>query len=538
MTGTAETEAAEFSHIYHLDVAVIPTNEPMVRIDHTDQIYKTEEAKFRAVLQDIIAQHEQGRPVLVGTTSIAKSEKLSKMLRAKRRDIRYQVLNAKEHAREATIIAQAGLRSGVTIATNMAGRGVDILLGGNPEGMVMESLRKVKIDPATVEEDSEEWKVAYEEAKAVCDANREEVLKVGGLHIIGTERHDSRRIDNQLRGRSGRQGDPGSSRFYLSLEDDLMRKFGSDRLSGMMDRVGMEEDIPIEHPWVTKALEKAQRRVEERHFEIRKNVLKFDDVMNTQRQTIYEMRNSILKGEDLKNTIEDMVEDTLDDHFEADLPDRNEDRDIESFITWLSHTFPINPSDWEIPPDKMSREEFREEISKLLHELYEARETEMGVEHMRVLERLVLLDRIDSHWKDHLYNIDYIEEGIHLRGYGGKDPIVVFKNEAYAVFEAMYQRIEEEVSEYMFKARIVDSETHLRQTRSRHFAQGSPGFRSRRAMPHYGRRRSTVPQPGDGGSTDLDTFASQQASEQMPKVGRNEICPCGSGKKYKKCHGR
>jgi preprotein translocase subunit SecA len=317
-----------------------------------------------------------------------------------------------------------------------------------------------------------------------------------------------------------------------------MRKFGSDRLSGMMDRVGMEEDIPIEHPWVTKALEKAQRRVEERHFEIRKNVLKFDDVMNTQRQTIYEMRNSILKGEDLKNTIEDMVEDTLDDHFEADLPDRNEDRDIESFITWLSHTFPINPSDWEIPPDKMSREEFREEISKLLHELYEARETEMGVEHMRVLERLVLLDRIDSHWKDHLYNIDYIEEGIHLRGYGGKDPIVVFKNEAYAVFEAMYQRIEEEVSEYMFKARIVDSETHLRQTRSRHFAQGSPGFRSRRAMPHYGRRRSTVPQPGDGGSTDLDTFASQQASEQMPKVGRNEICPCGSGKKYKKCHGR
>ena len=532
MTGTAETEAAEFSHIYHLDVAVIPTNEPMVRIDHTDQIYKTEEAKFRAVLQDIIAQHEQGRPVLVGTTSIANSEKLSKMLRAKRRDIRYQVLNAKEHAREATIIAQAGLRSGVTIATNMAGRGVDILLGGNPEGMVMESLRKVKIDPATVEEDSEEWKVAYEESKAVCDANREEVLKVGGLHIIGTERHDSRRIDNQLRGRSGRQGDPGSSRFYL------MRKFGSDRLSGMMDRVGMEEDIPIEHPWVTKALEKAQRRVEERHFEIRKNVLKFDDVMNTQRQTIYHLRNSILKGEDLKNTIEDMVEDTLDDHFEADLPDRDEDRDIESFITWLSHTFPINPSDWEIPPDKMSREELREEISKLLHELYEARETEMGVEHMRVLERLVLLDRIDSHWKDHLYNIDYIEEGIHLRGYGGKDPIVVFKNEAYSVFEAMYQRIEEEVSEYMFKARIVDSETHLRQTRSRHFAQGSPGFRSRRAMPHYGRRRSTVPQPGDGGSTDLDTFASQQASEQMPKVGRNEICPCGSGKKYKKCHGR
>ena len=538
MTGTAETEAAEFAHIYHLEVAVIPTNEPMIRNDHSDQIYKTEEAKFRAVLQDIIAQHEQGRPVLVGTISIEKSEKLSKMLRAKRRDIRHQVLNAKEHTREATIIAQAGLPGAVTIATNMAGRGVDILLGGNPEGMVMESLRKKKTDPATVEEESEEWKAAYVEAKTVCDANRGEVLKSGGLHIIGTERHDSRRIDNQLRGRSGRQGDPGSSRFYLSLEDDLMRKFGSDRLSGMMDRVGMEEDVPIEHPWVTKAIEKAQRRVEERHFEIRKNVLKFDDVMNTQRQTIYDLRNSILEGEDLKSTIADMIEDTLDDHFEADLPDRDEDRDIENFITWLSHTFPINPSDWTTPPDSMSREELREEISKLLHELYGTREADMGAEQMRALERLVLLDRIDSHWKDHLYNIDYIEEGIHLRGYGGKDPIVVFKNEAYAVFEAMYQRIEEEVSEYMFKARIVDSETQLRQARSRHAAQSRAGGRSRRAMPQQGRRRRTIPQPIDGEPTNSDAFARQQAAEQMPKVGRNEACPCGSGKKYKKCHGR
>ena len=537
MTGTAETEAAEFAHIYKLDVAVIPTNEPMIRIDNSDQIYKTEDAKFRAVLQDIIEQHEHGRPVLVGTISIEKSEKLSKMLRAKRRDIRHQVLNAKEHTREATIIAQAGLPGAVTIATNMAGRGVDILLGGNPEGMVMESLRKKKTDPATVEEDSEEWKAAYEEAKAVCDSNREEVLKSGGLHIIGTERHDSRRIDNQLRGRSGRQGDPGSSRFYLSLEDDLMRKFGSDRLSGMMDRVGMEEDVPIEHPWVTKAIEKAQRRVEERHFEIRKNVLKFDDVMNTQRQTIYDLRNSILEGEDLKSTVRDMIEDTLDDHFEADLPDRSEDQDIQSLVTWLSHTFPMNPSNWETPPDKMSREEFREEISKLLHELYETRETEMGVEHMRALERLVLLDRIDSHWKDHLYNIDYIEEGIHLRGYGGKDPIVVFKNEAYAVFELMYQRIEEEVSEYMYKARIVDTETQLRQARSRQAAQGRGGFRSRRTMPQHGRRRSAMPQQTDGGSIDSNAFARQQAAEQIPKVGRNEMCPCGSGKKYKKCHG-
>ena len=278
---------------------------------------------------------------------------------------------------------------------------------------------------------------------------------------------------------------------------------------------------------------KSTETVEERHFEIRKNVLKFDDVMNTQRQTIYDLRNSILEGENLKNTIRDMIEDTLDDHFEADLPDSEEDRDIESLVTWLSHTFPVNPSDWETPPDKMSREEFREEISKLLIELYEKRETEMGVEHIRALERLVLLDRIDSHWKDHLYNIDYIEEGIHLRGYGGKDPIVVFKNEAYAVFETMYQRIEEEVSEYMFKARIVDTETQPRQARSRNAAQGRAGFRSRRNMPQHRRRRGAMPQPSDGGAIDSDAFASQQAAKPVPKVGRNEACPCGSGKKYK-----
>ena len=303
MTGTAETESAEFGHIYKLNVVVVPTNEPMMREDHSDQIYKTEEAKYRAIINDIVEQHEKKRPVLVGTISIEKSEKLSKLLKSRQRDIRHQVLNAKEHASEAEIIAQAGTPGTVTIATNMAGRGVDILLGGNPDGMVKEILRKRNVDADTIGEDSDEWKAAYAEAEASCEKNRKEVLKAGGLHIIGTERHDSRRIDNQLRGRSGRQGDIGSSRFYLSLEDDLMRKFGSDRLSGMMDRVGMEEDIPIEHPWVTKAIEKAQTRVEERHFEIRKNVLKFDDVMNTQRQTIYDLRDSILEGENLKETI-------------------------------------------------------------------------------------------------------------------------------------------------------------------------------------------------------------------------------------------
>ena len=528
MTGTAETESAEFGHIYKLDVVVVPTNEPMIREDYSDQIYKTEEAKCRAIINDIVEQHEKGRPVLVGTISIEKSEKLSTLLKARQRDIRHQVLNAKEHAREAEIIAQAGTPGTVTIATNMAGRGVDILLGGNPDGMVKEILRKRNIEADAIDEDSDEWKAAYEEAEAACEKKREEVLKASGLHIIGTERHDSRRIDNQLRGRSGRQGDVGSSRFYLSLEDDLMRKFGSDRLSGMMDRVGMEEDIPIEHPWVSKAIEKAQSRVEERHFEIRKNVLKFDDVMNTQRQTVYDLRNSILEGENLRATIWGMIENVLDDRLEVGLPaEGSEQEELESITTWLAQTFPIDFAAWETPVAEMSLPQLREQLIETLQSAYERREAEMGAEQMRTLERLLLLDRIDSHWKDHLYNIDYIEEGIHLRSYGGKDPIVVFKNEAFNVFEAMYQRIEEETSEYIFKV---------------HLDVGAP----KRAVPQrnsrqadVSRRRRSIPSQSSGEESPSSAeFATQEAMGSLPKVGRNKPCPCGSGKKYKRCHGK
>ena len=528
MTGTAETESAEFGHIYKLDVVVVPTNEPMIREDHSDQIYKTEEAKYRAIINDIVEQHEKGRPVLVGTISIEKSEKLSKLLKARQRDIRHQVLNAKEHAREAEIIAQAGTPGAVTIATNMAGRGVDILLGGNPEGMVKEILRKRNADADATEEDSVEWKVAYAEAEAICDQSREEVLEAGGLHIVGTERHDSRRIDNQLRGRSGRQGDIGSSRFYLSLEDDLMRKFGSDRLSGMMDRVGMEEDIPIEHPWVTKAIEKAQTRVEERHFEIRKNVLKFDDVMNTQRQTVYDLRDSILEGENLKTTIWSMIENVLDDRLELDLPtEGSRQEELESITKWLAQTFPIAFVAWKSPITEMSLPQLREQLLDTLRLAYEKREAEMGSEHMRTLERLLLLDRIDSHWKDHLYNIDYIEEGIHLRSYGGKDPIVVFKNEAFHVFEAMYQRIEEETSEYIFKVHL-DVEAPKRAAPQRNSRQaGAPR-----------RRRSLQARSNGEKSPSSAEFATQKAMGSLPKVGRNQPCPCGSGKKYKRCHGK
>ena len=600
MTGTAETEAAEFAHVYGLDVVVVPTNEPMVRIDHPDVIYKTEDAKYRAVLEDIIEQHEQGRPVLVGTISIENSEKLSQLLRKKRRDIKHQVLNAKEHAHEATIIAQAGVPGNVTIATNMAGRGVDILLGGNPEGLAREILRKKKIDLSTIDEESADWKEALAEAETICAPNREQVLKAGGLHIIATERHEARRIDNQLRGRAGRQGDPGSSRFYLSLQDDLMRKFGSERLSGIMDRLGMEEDIPIEHKAVTNAIEKAQKRVEQVFFEMRKNRLKFDDVMNSQRQSIYSLRDSILKGEDLRGTIWEMIENVLDDYFEEHLPEHindarlsrirpefqnqldsseslpmdllqelrtnglalsenvtvstskkgiewlvSDDEDqsayvikkeggelnvydgtIEGFKTWLTNTFTIDATDLPQPLN-MEQSEMRESLLKSLHRLYEQREAEMGVELMRTLERLILLDRIDHHWKDHLYNIDYIEEGIYLRGYAGKDPIVVFKNEAFSIFEAMHQRIEEEVSEYIFKARIET--TSLQSDRPRRAS------RRANAVNTHGAIAGTL----DGQSaSDSAEFASRQASGELPKVGRNAPCPCGSGKKYKRCHGQ
>lgn len=600
MTGTAETEAAEFAHVYGLDVVVVPTNEPMIRIDHPDVIYKTEDAKYRAVLEDIIEQHEQGRPVLVGTISIENSEKLSQLLRKKRRDIKHQVLNAKEHAHEATIIAQAGVPGNVTIATNMAGRGVDILLGGNPEGLAREILRKKKIDPPTVDEESADWQEALAEAETICAPNREQVLKAGGLHIIATERHEARRIDNQLRGRAGRQGDPGSSRFYLSLQDDLMRKFGSERLSGIMDRLGMEEDIPIEHKAVTNAIEKAQKRVEQVFFEMRKNRLKFDDVMNSQRQSIYSLRDSILEGEDLRGTIWEMIENVLDDYFEEHLPEHindarlssirpefqnqldssesipvdllqelrtnglalsedvtvstskkgsewliSDDEDqstyvikkegddlniydgtIEGFKTWLTNTFTIDATDLPQPLN-MEQSELRDYLLKSLHRLYEQREAEMGAELMRTLERLILLDRIDHHWKDHLYNIDYIEEGIYLRGYAGKDPIVVFKNEAFSIFEAMHQRIEEEVSEYIFKARIET--TSLQSDRPRRAS------RRANAMNTHGAIAGTL----DGQSaSDSAEFASRQASGEVPKVGRNAPCPCGSGKKYKRCHGQ
>ena len=569
MTGTAATEANEFAHIYGLEVAVIPTNEPMIRMDNPDQIYATEDAKYEAVLSDIVEQHEKGRPILVGTVSIESSEKLSKMLRTKHRDIKHQVLNAKEHAHEADIIAQAGVPGAVTIATNMAGRGVDILLGGNPEGLAKEMLRKQKSKREEPHPESEEFQAALEKAEAICDENKEKVLAAGGLHIVGTERHESRRIDNQLRGRAGRQGDPGSSRFYLSLEDELMRKFGSERLQGLMTRVGMNEEVLLEHPWITKSIEKAQTRVEQMHFEIRKNLLKFDDVMDSQRDTIYTLRDTVLaaatdtlvltenggipetdtselsadgsrpeesglaalaeKGATapatLKTTIWQMIERVVQDAVDDNLSEKggNTLENPDRYEQWLTSKFPVKPI-WKTPLAQADLNDVEEQTLVVLRETYEQRETEFGPEQMRLLERLLLLDRIDDHWKDHLHNIDYIEEGIRFgAGYGGKDPIVVFKNEALAVFESMYQQIEEEVSEFIFKSQ-VNTEAPRR-------ASGRRAGKPRRQPP----RRAQANRAAS--ASDAAEFASQQAMGNTPKVGRNAPCPCGSGKKYKRCCG-
>ena len=524
MTGTAATEANEFGHIYGLDVVVVPTNEPMIRIDNADQIFSTEEAKYNAVLADIAEQYEKGRPVLVGTISIENSEKLSKLLRARHRNIKHQVLNAKEHSREADIVAQAGLPGAVTIATNMAGRGVDILLGGNPEGMAKDMLRKKKVDMSIPYQETEEWEEALAESEAICKKNQEQVLSAGGLHIVGTERHDSRRIDNQLRGRSGRQGDPGSSRFYLSLEDDLMKKFGSERLQGLMGRAGMDDNIPLEHPWMSKSIEKAQTRVEQMNFDIRKNILKFDDVMEAQRDTIYSLRDSILSEEDPKEIVWEMIENVIADRIEEVIPERGlrDEEELDKFEKWLGATFPVEVV-VKTPLTEISSEELYDQIIDALKVAYQKREDEMGSEMMRTLERLLVLDRIDSHWKDHLYNIDFIEQEMRLAGYGGKDPIVVFKGEALGIFESMYQNIEKEVSEFIFKS-SVNTEAPRR-------APSRGTGRSRRTP----QRRAAQ---GNDGTQSSAEFASQQAMGSMPKVGRNAPCPCGSGKKYKKCHGR
>jgi len=521
MTGTAETEAEEFAKIYKLDVVVIPTNRPLTRVNNPDVVYKTEREKFNAVVEDIIERHGRGQPVLVGTISIEKSERLSTLL--KKRGVRHEVLNAKYHEREAEIVAQAGRQSAVTIATNMAGRGTDILLGGNPDFLSKELLRKKGLDPATAP--AEARQAALVEARRITEPEHEQVVATGGLHIVGTERHESRRIDNQLRGRSGRQGDPGSSRFYLSLEDDLLRIFGSQRIQRIMDRLGMEEGEPIEHKLVTRAIATAQKRVENHNFEIRKHLLEYDDVMNKQREIVYGMRRQILDGANQTDTIAEWIEDlapvTLDSF--AGPAVHPEEWDLAGLNEALFQQFDVR-----IPAsayqEVTSRDGLNELVLDAVKSRYGDRERELGEELMRALERHEMLIVIDTQWKDHLLSIDHLKEGIGLRGYGQRDPLTEYKKEAFDLFQDMAERVKAAVVERLFKVQVVREApmamptlTARADTQESRGEMPSVGGEAPRAAP-----LAAPPRPAPRTATG-------------DKVGRNDPCPCGSGKKYKKC---
>ena len=523
MTGTADTEAAEFKAIYNLDVIVIPTNCLLIRYNYSDVIYRTEREKFNAVVDEIEEFYKKGRPVLVGTKSIEKSEKLSKLLKMK--GIKHNVLNAKHHEKEAEIIAQAGRAKGMTIATNMAGRGTDIILGGNKEFLANDLLRKRGVEPLKATDD--ERKEALYEAEEVVGKEHEEVVKMNGLHILATERHEARRIDNQLRGRAGRQGDPGSSRFYLSLEDDLLRIFGSDRISGIMSKLGMEEGQPIEHGMITKAIENAQRKVEGHNFDIRKHLLEYDDVMNKQREVIYKQRREILEGEGLKEVFFDMVEDVLDEIIEIYAPEDSyaDEWNLKGLIDTTNTKFSldINVNEWmkkiEETNGKVERDELRDSLFEKIKDTYDAKERDIGETMMGHLEKMVMLQVVDNLWKDHLLNMDYLKEGIGLRGYGQKNPLNEYKREGFEMFMGMMERIKEEVVDYLLKIRIEGDHLEISDERSR----------KRRLLEHRGQE---IQQRGPGDNGRVATV-----KREGEKIGRNEPCPCGSGKKYKKCCG-
>ncbi|HXU87600.1 MAG TPA: preprotein translocase subunit SecA [Methylomirabilota bacterium] len=524
MTGTAETEAEEFAKIYKLDVTVIPTNRPLLRVNAPDVVYKTEREKFDAVAKDIITRNEKGQPVLVGTVSIEKSEAVSKLL--KKRGVKHEVLNAKYHEREAEIVAQAGRAGAVTIATNMAGRGTDILLGGNPDFLSKEILRKRGLDPATASAD--ERATALAEARRITEPEHERVVALGGLHIIGTERHESRRVDNQLRGRSGRQGDPGSSHFYLSLEDDLLRIFGSQRIQRIMERLGMEEGEPIEHRLVTRAIATAQKRVENHNFEIRKHLLEYDDVMNKQREIIYGMRRQILDGESQAETIgewmEDLVGETIDGY--ASEAAHVEDWDLGGLTEALHRQFDLKiaPAQYE---EVVSHEGLEHLVGEAVKERYAERERELGEDLMRALERHEMLLVIDTQWKDHLLSIDHLKEGIGLRGYGQRDPLTEYKKEAFDLFQDMVERVKGAVVERLFKVQVVrDAPMDLPAVTAWADARESRG-----ELPSQAGAAASIP-----AARPAPRPAAVPRTPTGEKLGRNDPCYCGSGKKYKKCH--
>ncbi len=503
MTGTAATEAEEFGKIYNLDVAMIPTHKVVIRADYPDQVYKSPKAKFKAVVDEIEELHARGQPVLVGTVAIETSEMLSDQL--KRRGVPHNVLNAKQHEKEAGIIAQAGRSGTVTLATNMAGRGVDILLGGHPEGLARERLRKEGVDLAALRQDDPVWLDALAGAKAECESDRQKVVSLGGLHVLGTERHEARRIDNQLRGRSGRQGDPGSSRFYIALEDDLMRRFGGQSVSGLMERLGLEEDVPIEHNLVSKAIESAQVRVEGYNFDIRKHVLEYDDVVNKQREIIYSQRRQILSEPTMRPTIMGMVEDELRalvQQFTGDLT--RENWDLAALAVEVNKIMPLpageRAEDWR----KLSASELADHMVELAEVTYDAKEAALGAETVRRLERLVMLQHVDNRWVRHLTDLDELREGIGLRAFAQLDPLVAYKKEAHEMYQDLVASISHDVVYSIYHAQ----------------------FTPRPTLPPARLQTNR----GDGGQA--------QPARAAKTLGRNDPCWCGSGKKYKHCHMR
>ena len=510
MTGTADTEAVEFNKIYNLEVVVVPPNRQMVRKDFPDIVYRTEREKFNAVVEEIKELHATGQPTLVGTISIEKSERLSAML--KKAGVKHVVLNAKYHEKEAEIVAQAGHKGSVTIATNMAGRGTDILLGGNAEFSTKEYLRKKGINPDLATR--EQWDEVYGRIHAEVQREHEEVIALGGLHILGTERHESRRIDNQLRGRSGRQGDPGSSRFYLSLEDDLMRIFASEKVSSIMQRLGMEEGVPIESRLISRRIEAAQKQVEGHNFTIRKHLLEYDDVMNQQRKTIYGLRNKFLGEADQKDYLlqltEDLIADALEQHCNAEV--NPQEWNTEALRHDVMHQFGIDILHEKIQPTELNREELQQAILAKAKQRYASKEQKIGAEAMRMHERVIFLNVLDGHWKDHLLAMDQLKEGIGLRGYGQRDPLVEYKKESFTTFQEMMNTIEEDSLRYLYLLQPVEEQERVQELERR-----------------QRRQEMTLRSGGE---------AEPQAAKPIikgPKVGRNDPCPCGSGKKYKKC---
>ncbi len=563
MTGTADTEAAEFSKIYNLEVTQIPTNRPLIRLENPDVVYRTEEEKFRNAAKDIKTLTEKGQPVLVGTISVEKSERLSGIL--KKMGVKHEVLNAKNHEREAHIVAQAGRKGAVTVSTNMAGRGTDILLGGNPDVLLEDRLKKngksAELLPAA------ELEEIRNQITREIEVERKEVIAVGGLHILGTERHESRRIDNQLRGRAGRQGDPGSSRFYLSLQDDLLRIFGGERMQKLMLRLGMEEDVPIESKLITRRIAAAQEAVEAQHFASRKHVLEYDDVMNKQRQAVYSMRRQLLEGENQKERMMDIVRGITGGFIDQFCPEnaRYDQYDLIGLQTAVLNQFGA-----KLDPDELqglSRTEIEVKINDTLAERYDEKEGMIGPENMRQAERIIMLNVVDNQWKDHLLSMDHLKEGIGLRGYGQKDPLIEYKKESYDMFQDMMDRIEDETIKFLYFMRIetgvstpplpypepedeedifegaetADADTspasieakRLEDEAKRREAQKSVLDLTRNIQRKKDRELAELQLTGSNG-----TGQSQAASNNKgPKVGRNDLCPCGSGKKYKKCHG-